>query len=52
MLGWEGEQLSDVHVFDILETVAQITKERVVQMLEHPSLTNDIPYTLRFDDWL
>ena len=32
-----------VQVFDVLEAVTQIAEERVVEMLEHPPLSNDIP---------
>ena len=36
----------DVQVFDILETVSQIAKERVVQVLEHASLSDDVSHAL------
>jgi hypothetical protein len=31
-----------VQVFDVLEAVTQIAEERVVEVLEHPPLSNDI----------
>lgn len=39
----------DVHVFDILKAVSQVAKEGMVQMLEHASFTNDIPYAFGLD---
>jgi hypothetical protein len=41
----------DVHILDILETVAQVAKERVVQMLEHSAFANNVPHTLRTYNW-
>lgn len=38
--------LFDVQVLDVLEAITQVAEERVVEMLEHPSLPNDIPYAL------
>ena len=35
------------HVFDILETVAQIANKLVVQMLQHPPFPQYVPHTLR-----
>jgi hypothetical protein len=35
------------HVFNVLETVSQITQKGVVQVLEHPSFTYDISDTFR-----
>lgn len=37
----------DVQVLHVLKTVAQVAQERVVQVLQHTPLSNDIPYTLR-----
>ena len=42
-----GELLQDAHIFNVLETVSQIAKERMVQVLEHPPFTDDIPYAFR-----
>lgn len=36
----------NVEVFDVLETVAQIAQEGVVEVLEHPSFSNHVPYAL------
>lgn len=41
--GFEGA----VQVFDILKAVPQIAEERMVQVLEHPPLPDDIPHALR-----
>jgi len=35
------------HVFNILEGIPQIAQEGMVQMFEHSSFTNNIPYTFR-----
>jgi hypothetical protein len=37
----------DIQVFDVLEAVAQVAEEGVVEMLEHAALTNDIADALR-----
>lgn len=37
----------DVHILYILETVTQVAKERVVQMLEHSAFADNVPYALR-----
>lgn len=39
----------NAHVFNILETVSQVAKKRMVQMLEHSTFANDIPYALGLD---
>jgi hypothetical protein len=36
----------DVQILDVLEAVTQVAEERVVEMLEHPSLSNDISHAL------
>jgi hypothetical protein len=36
----------DVQILDVLEAVTQVTEEWVVEMLEHPSLSNNVPYAL------
>lgn len=45
---WVAQRL---HVFDILEAVAQVTDEGMVDMLEHSSLADDIPNAFRLDNY-
>lgn len=45
------QSFSDVQVLDILETVSQIAQERVIELLEHASLSDDIPDTFRSDNY-
>lgn len=40
-----------VHVFDVLEAVAQVAKEGMVDMFKHSALTNDVAYALGSDDY-
>jgi hypothetical protein len=35
-------RVEDVQVLDVLEAVAQVAEERVVQVLEHAALTDDV----------
>lgn len=39
-----------VHVFDVLEAVAQVTDKWVIHMLEHAPLSYDVPDAFRPDD--
>ena len=43
----EERKMSGIQVFDILEAVPQITEERMVQVFEHSSFTDDVPYAFR-----
>jgi len=42
----------EVHVLDILETIAQIANEWVVDMLEHAPFADDVPYALGSDNFI
>jgi len=41
----------NVHILDVLKAVAQVTKERVVQMFQHPSFPYYVPHTLGSNDY-
>lgn len=43
-------RLGNVHVFYVLETVAEVANEGMVDMLEHAALSNDVPYAFGSDD--
>jgi len=38
-------------IFDILETVSQIAKERMIEMLKHATFSDHIPHALRPYDY-
>ena len=40
----------NVHVLRVLEGIAQVTNEWMIQMLKHAPLTNDVPYAFRSDN--
>ena len=50
MTGWGGGDDGGVHVFDVLEAVAQVTDKWVIHMLEHAPLSYDVPNAFRPDD--
>lgn len=50
MAGIRGCDETSVHVFYILEAVSQVANKRVVDMLEHAALADNISYTLRTND--
>lgn len=41
-----------LHVLNVLEAVSQVTNERVVHMLQHSSLSDDIADAFGADDWI
>jgi hypothetical protein len=43
---------SDLQVFHVLEAVPQIAQERVVQVLQHPSLPYYVPYAFWTDHFV
>lgn len=48
--GLQGRDKASVHVFYILEAVSQVADKRVVDMLEHATLADNISYTLGTND--
>lgn len=50
MAGLRGHDKASIHVFYILEAVSQVANKRVVDMLEHAALADNISYTLRTND--
>jgi len=43
---------SNLQVFHVLETVSQVTQERMVQVFQHPSLSYYISDTFRANDFI
>lgn len=39
-----------IQIFNILKTVSQIAKERVIQVLQHSSFAQHVPHTFASDD--
>lgn len=37
----------DVHVFDVLETVSQVTDEWMVDIFQHSTFADDVTHALR-----
>lgn len=46
-VGMYNHRLDNVQVFDVLETVSQIAEERMVEVLEHPPLTDYVANAFR-----
>ena len=42
---------SDIQILNVLEAIAQVAKERMVEVFQHPSLSDDVPYTFGSHDW-
>lgn len=42
---------NDVHILYVLEAVAQVANERVVDMFEHTTFSDDIPHTFGPYNW-
>lgn len=43
--------VTSIHVLYILEAVSQVADKRMVDMFEHATLSDDVPYALGSDDW-
>lgn len=42
-------RLLDIQVFNVLEAVAQIAEERVIEVFQHPPLPDDVAHTFGSD---
>jgi hypothetical protein len=52
MAGLLKEALYHSHVLYVLETVPQITNELIVELLQHPPLSQYVPDTLGCDNYI
>lgn len=55
-IGPQGDELKkiknrlDAHVFDVLEAVPQVADKRMINMLEHAALSNNVSYAFGSND--